>query len=94
MIIIIINAMRGLFEILTIMLFIRVILSWLPMIRHGRIVAFLFEFTEPMLLPVRRLVDRSPLGGPGMMLDFSPIITIFLLRLMQSFVINMLWLLV
>ena len=91
MIPIIIRAVDMLFHILTFMVIARVIVSWLPMIRHGRVVAFLFAFTEPMLAPVRRLVDRSPLGGPGMMLDFSPIITLFLLALLRSFIRNMLW---
>ena len=90
MIPIIIDAVRWLFNILYVMLLIRVVLTWMPMVRTGRIIAFIFAFTEPMLSPVRKLIDRSPLGGPGMMLDFSPIITFFLLRLGQSFLINLL----
>ena len=90
MIPVIADAVGWLFNILFVMLFIRVILSWMPMARGGRVVGFIFAFTEPILAPVRRLIDRSPLGGPGMMLDFSPIITFFLLRLAQSFVVNLL----
>jgi len=91
MIFIIMDAVRWLFNILIALVFIRVVLSWLPMMRHGSIVSFVFAFTEPMLAPVRRLIDRSPLGGPGMMLDFSPIITLFVLWLLQSFFTNLLW---
>jgi len=91
MIPIIADAVGWLFNILFVMLFIRVILTWMPMARNGRIVGFIFAFTEPMLAPVRRLIDRSPLGGPGMMLDFSPIVTFFLLRLAQSFLINIIY---
>jgi len=89
MIPVIADAVNWLFNILIIMLFIRVLLSWMPMVR-GRVIAFILAFTEPLLAPVRKLIDRSPLGGPGMMLDFSPIIVIFMLRLMQSFVASML----
>ncbi|MCL2405764.1 MAG: YggT family protein [Defluviitaleaceae bacterium] len=90
MTLIIIDAVRWLFNILYVMLLIRVVLTWMPMVRTGRVVAFIFAFTEPMLAPVRMLIDRSPLGGPGMMLDFSPIITFFLLRLGQSFLVSVL----
>ena len=85
---IVIDAVRWLFNILIGLIFVRVFLSWMPMAR-GRVVAFVFSASEPMLMPVRRLVDRSPLGGPGLMLDFSPIITIVILMLMRTFIINM-----
>jgi len=88
MILVIVDVVRWLFNILVGLVIIRAFLSWLPMARGG-IVAFVFTATEPMLTPVRKLVDRSPLGGPGMMLDFSPIIVILILMLMQSFIINM-----
>jgi len=80
------QAVRWLFNILYGLLLIRVVLTWMPMIRNGRFVSFIFAFTDPILDPVRKLIDRSPLGGPGMMLDFSPIITFFLLRLAHSFI--------
>ena len=47
--------------------------------------------TEPMLLPVRKLVDRSPLGGPGLILDFSPIIAMIVLMLMRTFALSMIY---
>jgi len=90
MIPIIIDAVRWLFNILYVMLLIRVVLTWMPLVRSGKIIAFIFAFTEPMLAPIRKLIDRSPLGGPGMMLDFSPIIMFFLLRLGQSFLVGLL----
>ena len=90
MIPVIITMTNMLFYVLYGMLFVRVILTWMPMIRNGSVVSFIFAFTEPMLLPVRKLMDRSPLGGPGMMLDFSPIITFFLLDFMRRFVVNLL----
>jgi len=84
------DVVRWLFNILYVMLLIRVVLTWMPMARTGRIIAFIFAFTEPVLAPVRKLIDRSPLGGPGMMLDFSPIITFFLIRLAQTFLLGLL----
>jgi len=79
------DVVNWLFYILYGLLLIRVVLSWLPMLGGGSLVGLIFAFTEPFLSPVRRLIDRSPLGGPGMMLDFSPIISFFLLRFLHSF---------
>ena len=90
MISIVADVIRWLFNILSFMVLARVLLSWLPNLRHSGIASFIYAFTEPILSPVRRLIDRSPLGGPGMMLDFSPIITLFLIQGMASFLINML----
>ena len=84
------DTVRWLINILTALFLIRVLLSWMPMIRGGRIVELIYAFTEPILAPIRRLIDRSPLGGPGMMLDFSPIIAMVSLRLLQNFLINFL----
>jgi len=82
------DAVRWLFNILYALLLIRVVLTWMPMFRDGRIVSYIFAFTEPFLAPIRKLIDRSPLGGPGMMLDFSPIIAFFLLITLRSFLLS------
>ena len=84
------DVVRWLFNILYALLLIRVVLTWMPMVRGGRLVEFIFAFTEPILSPIRRLIDRSPLGGPGMMLDFSPIVAFFLLSLLRSFIMSLL----
>lgn len=42
----------------------------------------LYNLTEPILQPVRDMVDKSPLGG-GSGLDFSPIFALILLRLVK-----------
>lgn len=36
--------------------------------------------TEPLMAPIRKLLYKSPLGGPGMMLDISPIIVLFIIQ--------------
>ena len=41
-----------------------------------------YSLTEPILGPVKRMMDKSPLGG-GMMLDFSPVIALFILDIIQ-----------
>jgi len=83
------DVVTWLFNILQGLLFIRVLLSWMPMIRGGRLVDLLFAFTEPILAPLRRLIERSPLGGPGTMLDFSPIAAFVLLHFLRLFLLSL-----
>jgi uncharacterized protein YggT (Ycf19 family) len=35
------------------------------------------------------VIQRSPLGGSGMVLDFSPIIAFFLLQLLQTVLVSL-----
>jgi len=79
-----------LFWVVYLMLFARIILSWFP-IRDNRLIELLFMLTEPILAPIRSLVRRSPLGGSGMMIDFSPLIAFILIRLVANFLISFLW---
>lgn len=58
----------------------RVILSWLQVSRNNKVIEILYQLTEPILGPIRNLLSKTPLGGPGMMLDFSPIIALFLME--------------
>lgn len=87
---VLINAVNMFFHVLTLMLFIRVILSWFPMGRNNRLMELLYFLTEPILVPIRNLVHRSPLGGPGMVIDFSVLIAFILIRLVQNVIVSVL----
>lgn len=60
-----------------ILIFIRVILSWVPSGIHN-FRKFIYDVTEPILAPIRKIIP--PLGG---MIDLSPIIAYILLYLIQ-----------
>mgnify|MGYP002708418132 CR=1 FL=1 len=77
-----IQALSIFFNLLEKLIFVRIILSWLPIGFNNPITQLLYNLTEPILGPVREMVDRSPIGG-GMGLDFSPIFVLILLRLLQ-----------
>jgi YggT family protein len=63
-------------QLLTILVFVRVLLSWIPSLDYGHpVISFIVRVTDPILQPVRRLLP--PIGG----LDLSPIVAIFLLQL-------------
>ena len=67
--------------VLWIAIFARVILSWLPIGGSNHpIVAIVYQITEPILSPLRRVVPR--LG----MFDLTPMIAIFILLLISRLV--------
>ena len=75
------------FYLLEMLIFVRIILSWLPIGYNNPIVRFLYTMTEPILGPVRDMLEKSPLGG-GYGLDFSPIFALILMRLVQTLLIS------
>lgn len=56
----------------------RVIMNWVRVPSDFPPYRLAFAITEPLMGPIRRIVYKSPLGGPGMALDFSPAIVMFL----------------
>ena len=77
-----VNSINMFFKLLYLLILVRVFLSWVPAIAHTAIGGIVYALTEPIMGPVRRMMDKSPLGG-GMMLDFSPVIALFLLDIIQ-----------
>jgi uncharacterized protein YggT (Ycf19 family) len=72
--------LRSLISIFYIVLFGRVILSWFPISPSSpfaSVYRVLYQITEPVLGPIRRMLP--PMGG----FDFSPIIVILLLGVIQ-----------
>jgi YggT family protein len=57
-------------------IFARVIASWIIQNPYNPIYRFLFSMTEPILGPIRRMM-------PNMGLDFSPIVAYLLLNIAQ-----------
>lgn len=64
-----------------ILIFIRVLISWIPVDRNNRLIDALFQLTEPVLAPIRRIMPRTG------MIDFSPVIALLIL----SFIERTLW---
>lgn len=68
----------------------RVIISWIPVPRDNQLIRLLYQITEPILAPIRALIERSAMGK-NMMIDFSPIIAFILLGLVRSILRNILF---
>lgn len=65
------------FEFLNIMILIRVFLSWFNYNANNKLIMLVFQLTEPVLEPFRKLSAR--LGLNTGMIDFSPIISLLFL---------------
>lgn len=63
---------------LLLLMFCRAILSWIPSMRNSSIHSFLYAVTEPIIIPVRLIVDRIPYLS-SMPIDISFFITYLLL---------------
>lgn len=68
----------GLLAFYSLLIFIRILVSWVMVSYSNRVMRFLVKTTEPFLGPLRRIVP--PLGT----FDISPIIGFFILWLFQS----------
>lgn len=81
--ILLVNALYYFNYFLTMVIFVRCILSWFPIKGDNIIIKLIYGLTEPILGPIRRLLEKSPIGQ-GYMIDFSPVIAyIFLEAIVQ-----------
>jgi len=62
---------------LSLLILIRVLLSWFPIDMRNPIVRLLFEVTEPILAPFRRVIPR--IG----MFDLSPLAALLVIQFLQ-----------
>ena len=80
----------ALFLIYLILIFVRILLSWIPRLPYNRwlqaVVGFVHEVTDPYLNLFRRLLP--PIGGGGFGLDLSPILAIIVLFIAQALVVG------
>jgi YggT family protein len=69
---------------LTVVIFGRVILSWVPTRLPWGLNDFIFSVTEPILAPIRRALPMAA----GM--DFSPLVALVLLQLVEQLLLRIL----
>jgi YggT family protein len=73
------------FEVLVWLVIARCILSFVRHNPYQPVFRFIYDVTEPIMAPFRRLIP--PAGG----LDFSPIVVLLVLSLVQRIVIRLLY---
>lgn len=68
----------------TVLIFLRLVSSWFPAWQNHQLVRFAAFYTDPYLNVFRRILP--PLGG---LLDLSPILAFFALRLLEIFFLGL-----
>jgi len=81
----IIQLVNIVFEVLTWLIIIRCILSFIRHDPYQPIIRFIYEVTEPIMAPFRRMIPAT--GG----MDFSPIVVLLAITLVQKIVIQLLY---
>jgi YggT family protein len=84
------NYVDALFLVYMILIFARILLSWIPRIPYNpvlsAVIGFIQDVTDPYLRLFRRIIP--PLGGGGFALDLSPIIAIFVLIIARGIIVG------
>tara|TARA_B100001113_G_scaffold81909_1_gene64972 strand:- start:79 stop:345 length:267 start_codon:yes stop_codon:yes gene_type:complete len=70
---------KGVFAILDLFVWARVIISWIPHNPYNEITQIVYKVTEPILKPIRDIIPSSSLG-----IDISPFILLLVLNLAES----------
>ncbi len=72
-----IGIIKVLCNVLTILILLRVVVSWYLPRPTNVLVAILYRVTEPILAPLRRIIPRVG------MFDFTPLVAIILIQLIR-----------
>lgn len=67
-----------LLQVYWLLIFVRVLMSWITVDRYNRIVDFIYTVTDFVLEPIRRIIPQAG------MFDFSPIVALLLLSFIQQ----------
>jgi YggT family protein len=76
-----IGLVRFLFELYAVILLARVLISWVQVDPNNQLVKIIYQLTEPLLAPIRRLLPQS-----GAM-DFSPIVAFIVILVAEQIVV-------
>jgi YggT family protein len=80
----------ALFTVYIILIFVRILLSWIPRIPYNpvlsAVIGFVTDVTDPYLRLFRRVIP--PVGGGGFALDLSPIIATIVLFIAQAIIVG------
>jgi len=74
------------FDVFYWMMISRVLLSWVSPRSYNKLIEFVIDVTDYVLIPIKRLIPTN-VGG----VDFSPILAIFLLNFLKRLIISFLY---
>jgi YggT family protein len=85
------NYVNALFIVYIVLIFINILISWLPRVPYNRplrvVIDFVNETTNPYLNLFRRFLP--PIGAGGFGLDLSPMLGIIVLFLLQALLVGL-----
>ena len=79
----------SLIQLYVLLLVVRVVMSWFPISPNGpaeTVAGFLYMVTDPVLVPLRRILPPVRMGA--MALDLSPIVAFFGLSVLRGILCN------
>ena len=74
---------KGIFAILDLFVWARVIISWINHDPYNDIIRIIYQVTEPMLRLIRDIIPATSIG-----IDISPFVLLFLLNIAESFALR------
>jgi YGGT family. len=80
---VVVNFAQLLLGALMLLVFARIVVSWVAPTGGGGLIAFIYQATEPLLAPIRRIVP--PAAG----LDWAPLIAMLVLGLLMQIVVRL-----
>lgn len=78
------RAIGILFEIIELLILVRIIMSWFRINSYNTFGRIIYELTEPILSLARELINK--IGINTGILDFSPIVALLILRLILALI--------
>ncbi len=84
------RAINGVLFVFEMVLVARAVLSWFPLSRDNKLIDLLHAITEPVLSPIRKMLNRSSIFNNSMlsMMDFSPIVAFLLIEVIRNVVFS------
>tara|TARA_A100001015_G_scaffold316179_1_gene429808 strand:- start:1863 stop:2111 length:249 start_codon:yes stop_codon:yes gene_type:complete len=74
---------NGFFDLLYLMLMIRILMSWIPHDRSNGIISILYDVTDPIMKPFQQILP--PTAG----FDFSPILAFIFLNILKTVIFRL-----
>lgn len=79
----VILALYYLISVVKVLIWCDVIMSFIPPLRGSRLYFTIQRLTDPVLSPIRSLINKTSLGS-GLMIDFSPLFALIILDMLQN----------
>ena len=72
-------------SVIQILMVVRALLSWFPSANENKFGNIVYQLTEPIIVPFRRLVSRSSIANASM-IDIAFIVTILVLEILKGII--------